>query len=71
VNKPIGVVLVIAQRGIARFQVADRLRVFQDLQAPLNPFEPCRIKSGFLRHISPTCFAPPRIAVAAENWIKG
>ena len=25
---------------------------------------------GFLRHISPTCFAPPRIAVAAENWIK-
>ena len=28
---PVGVVLAVAHRGIARFQVADRLRVLQDL----------------------------------------
>src|SRR5262245_61603300 len=47
---PLGVVLVVAQRRIARFEIADRLRVLQQLQPPLNSFEPRRIKSIVLRH---------------------
>src|SRR6516225_367427 len=50
---PVGVVLVVAQGRIPRFQVADCLPVLQHLQSPLNPFEPCRIKSIVLRHICP------------------
>jgi hypothetical protein len=36
--------MVVAQGGIARFQVTDRLRVLQGLQPPLHPFELCQIR---------------------------
>ena len=41
---PVGVVLLVAQGGIARFQVADRLGVLQSLEPPLQPFEPRRVR---------------------------
>jgi hypothetical protein len=40
---PIGVVLLVAQRRVARFQIADRLRVLQRLKPPLQPFDPRRV----------------------------
>src|SRR5215472_11473995 len=52
-RNPLGIVLVVAQGRIAHFKVADCFPVLQHLQSPLNPFEPCRIKSIVLRRICP------------------
>ena len=48
---PVGIVLGVTQGGIACLQVADCRRVLQRLQAPLQPFEPCQVKSIVLRHL--------------------
>src|SRR5262249_25247063 len=69
---PVGVVLVVAQRRIARFEIADRLRVLQELQTPLHSFEACRIKSTALRHVVLAAgFVCPVIAGKARPAIWG
>jgi hypothetical protein len=61
----------VAQRGIPRFQVADRLRVLQHLQSALNSFEPYRIKSIVLRHVLLAVVSGRHaIAVMAKAWVE-
>src|SRR5437762_8707895 len=63
----VGIVLVVAQRCVARFQIADRFRVLQRPQSALYALEPRRVRSTVSCHMFSPNLVPPSTAVRSTR----